>query len=568
MSKRKLGIIFGFVAATVAFTSYYFVFAAGSSSVTVVVPPGTAAGSYNVSLVVNGTGSDGLSKQGTINTQITVQDAPPGMPTASLTANNSDHITVIPGQAINYEWASTGGTSWSADYASSGSCLYGGSGPWSSFNGGPSGSANDTVITGQEGCTYTITFRVSNASGTATDNVNVVVVAGSINGACGPTANSCSSGTLANASNGQCSYTWQCVGQSGGTTASCSYNKANGLSCSDGNSCTTGDFCTSGSCVGGTNMCTAPDLSAGINPPNQNTATVGVNKLFYYTVYNMTGGSVTTPFYNLFQIYNGPNGSGSAIYSNSKLMEPLTAGGQRNDEDSYTFPSAGVYSIRVWADKSSPTDTGTITESNEGNNWQSTWTNVTVSSPVPPSPDPAVVSITATPANIPYNSSSNISWLYSNATSCTIDPQIATISLYPSGSGGSSTGNLTASRTYTISCNPPDPSSVPSSVKSVTVNVEPAPGGVPLNIIKAGQGTVTSTSDPAQANINCGTSCGVSYTQDTEVTLTATPNQGRIFTGWGGDCSGTPKENSCNLTMNSGKTVIVNFVVDPSFGEF
>ncbi|MFP4163866.1 MAG: InlB B-repeat-containing protein [Chitinispirillaceae bacterium] len=48
-----------------------------------------------------------------------------------------------------------------------------------------------------------------------------------------------------------------------------------------------------------------------------------------------------------------------------------------------------------------------------------------------------------------------------------------------------------------------------------------------------------------------------SYDSGTSVSLTATPAQGYVFTGWGGDASGT--DNPLSVTMNSNKTITASF---------
>lgn len=73
-----------------------------------------------------------------------------------------------------------------------------------------------------------------------------------------------------------------------------------------------------------------------------------------------------------------------------------------------------------------------------------------------------------------------------------------------------------------------------------------------------GTGTVTSTS-PASPVISCGSTCSGSYLQGTTVALTATPDPGKIFTGWSGACSG---KGPCTVTMNSPQSVAANFVPD------
>jgi hypothetical protein len=179
---------------------------------------------------------------------------------------------------------------------------------------------------------------------------------------------------------------------------------------------------------------------------------------------------------------------------------------------------------------------------------------------VPGGGTPATANITADSTNIPYNTSTNLHWLYSNATSCTITPP-ATIGGYPSGSGDVSTGNLINPRTYTISCDPGGANS------SVTVNVPPQSNM--LTVVKAGQGTITSTLP--DGGINCGNDCSESYISGTVVRLNETPASGRMFTGWSGvTCSESDQKHStCTFTMGvTGVTVIANFAVDPNYKEF
>jgi hypothetical protein len=58
-------------------------------------------------------------------------------------------------------------------------------------------------------------------------------------------------------------------------------------------------------------------------------------------------------------------------------MAALTTGGSASTTTSHTFTSAGTYYVRACADKTSRSNTGLITESNEGDNC-SAWTNVNV----------------------------------------------------------------------------------------------------------------------------------------------------------------------------------------------
>lgn len=165
----------------------------------------------------------------------------------------------------------------------------------------------------------------------------------------------------------------------------------------------------------------------------------------------------------------------------------------------------------------------------------------------------AVANISADSTNIPYDTATNITWSSSNATSCSVSP-----ASWTGLSGTQSTGNLTSSRTYTVSCNPAGA----GSSASVTVNVQAQPKS--LTVIKSGQGTITS----GPAGINCGSDCTEDYAADSTVVLTATPSSGRIFTGWGGDGASCGKNTTCSIIMNSPKSVIANFAVDPNYKEF
>ncbi len=76
-----------------------------------------------------------------------------------------------------------------------------------------------------------------------------------------------------------------------------------------------------------------------------------------------------------------------------------------------------------------------------------------------------------------------------------------------------------------------------------------------VNKAGAGSGTVTD-------NFGATFDTPLVYDFNASVTLTATASPGSTFAGWGGDCS-TSMGNTCNLTMNSNKTVTATFNVVP-----
>jgi len=83
----------------------------------------------------------------------------------------------------------------------------------------------------------------------------------------------------------------------------------------------------------------------------------------------------------------------------------------------------------------------------------------------------------------------------------------------------------------------------------------PTTSSTVLTVSKAGTGTGTVTSSPS--GINCGTTCNASFTQNGDVTLTATADNKSVFTGWtGSGCSGT---DTCLLTLTSDMAVTATF---------
>lgn len=78
--------------------------------------------------------------------------------------------------------------------------------------------------------------------------------------------------------------------------------------------------------------------------------------------------------------------------------------------------------------------------------------------------------------------------------------------------------------------------------------------GVPsVTVSKVGGGSVSSS----DRNISCGNKCTASYNAGTQVTLTASPSSGSLFTGWGGACNGN--QPTCTLNVNEALNVTATF---------
>lgn len=71
--------------------------------------------------------------------------------------------------------------------------------------------------------------------------------------------------------------------------------------------------------------------------------------------------------------------------------------------------------------------------------------------------------------------------------------------------------------------------------------------------VAGGVGTVTSV----PIGIDCGDECVAPFANGTEVTLTAVPDAGSVFVGWGGACFGG--EPTCGLVMTSNRSVGATF---------
>ncbi len=91
-----------------------------------------------------------------------------------------------------------------------------------------------------------------------------------------------------------------------------------------------------------------------------------------------------------------------------------------------------------------------------------------------------------------------------------------------------------------------------------------------LTVAKTGSGIglVSATSPTDQDELNCGLEClqtDQTYSPDSNVTVTATPTEGTVFTGWSGECNGTTE--TLTVTLDQAKTCVANFDIKDGYYE-
>jgi hypothetical protein len=122
----------------------------------------------------------------------------------------------------------------------------------------------------------------------------------------------------------------------------------------------------------------------------------------------------------------------------------------------------------------------------------------------------------------------------------------------------SNTSSLNLINTSSPTVSEPPTTQVASNVQQPTVT---------LTTLWAGNSQGDSIHWDPKAIATCGQSeegtylCGISYLPGTKVTLTAVPNEGSVFIGWSGACSGT---GTCVVILDTNKTVTATFQINPT----
>lgn len=477
-------------------------------------------------------------------------------PTATLT---SDKTTVDVGDWVTLTWRSTGGSSYrlANQKSNCSNSNSNNSGYWDNDWNGSFGMPIDSYLAG---CTLVYTYTVTGSGGTASDsvqiNVNSTQSPATISATCSVSPASGSVGTeftwSANSvTGGTGSYTYSWSGTDGlsgtGQSVRKSYSSAGSKTgsvaiTSGGNtqtvtcySSTTNSGGGSGGSGGG-GVTVGPDLTAGSVSPTS--ATAGTAKTFSAVISN-TNASTGAGFTNLFQRATDSGGTGATSIGTYTQSTALAVDGSATMSLSYTFGSSGTYYLRVCADKSSSSNTGTIAESDEGNNCGG-WTTVTVS----PAPVAPTVTFSASPERINVGQSSTLTWSSTNATSCN------GTGFSISGTSGSASVSPAITSTYQVNCSGNGGSASKNATVTVripTVSIDASP----KRINKGSQTTISwVVTDASTCSITKNGDAWKSLTANDEGELRGSDNHApQTQTIYKISCSGV--EDSVTVNVNS-----------------
>ncbi|NBC27972.1 MAG: hypothetical protein GVY08_14000 [Bacteroidetes bacterium] len=125
-------------------------------------------------------------------------------------------------------------------------------------------------------------------------------------------------------------------------------------------------------------------------------------------------------------------------------------------------------------------------------------------------------------------------------------------------------GTLTLSSTVSTSASDPDES---NNSDQVEIQVEESTETFTLAVQKDGDGEGTVTSDPD--GINLGSDGTEAYEEGTNVTLTATPEEGSVFDGWSGEIGdAAPEDSVITVGMDQDRTITATFDTAPEAVAF
>lgn len=149
--------------------------------------------------------------------------------------------------------------------------------------------------------------------------------------------------------------------------------------------------------------------------------------------------------------------------------------------------------------------------------------------------------LTSTPPGIDCGSSCEASYVSGTSVSLTATPESGSAFTGWSGGGCSGAGACTLTMDQA------------RAVQAIFTRL------FSLTVSRSGSGSGTITSSPS--GISCGSTCQAPFASGSSVSLTAAPDPGSVFSGWGGGgCSGT---GMCAVVMDAAKTVGATFTLLP-----
>ncbi len=241
---------------------------------------------------------------------------------------------------------------------------------------------------------------------------------------------------------------------------------------------------------------------------------------------NLTATAVSSTQINLSWNPSTDNSGGTVkytLYKNGVSYDPNITG--------TTFQNTNLTPNTTYSYTVSARDTA----NNES--LQSSSVSATTQSTVTP---PPTATLSANPTSVTSGSPSTLTWVSTNATACTATG--GTFAGAKAISGSVSTGNLTQTTTYGISCS--NATGVTSAVVNATVTVGSSPNfALTTTILGTGSGTVT-----------CGAISCSSIPSGTNVTVTATAASNSTVTGL--DVNGIAATCALNATTCTKSAVI------------
>lgn len=244
-----------------------------------------------------------------------------------------------------------------------------------------------------------------------------------------------------------------------------------------------------------------PDLSAGAVSPTS--ATAGTATTFSATISNSTAPTgASFPYF--FQVATAAGGGGTVTDLAYSTMPALAAGASAPaTSPSYTFTTAGTYSVRACANKTDRSTFGSIVESSYSNNCTDPWTDVTVTAPT------LTGTFSASSYTVDPGGFSMLTWT-SNADSCK-GSGFSTGSGDPANSTGSgiSTGPLPSNPNpynYILTCKKIGYEDAIRSVSVIVISVTASISAKPTCISGGGSAKLFWNVAPASQIASCSVS--------------------------------------------------------------